>query len=80
MLARARLLISNDSAPVHFAAALGVPTLYFAQREKLVHSHPGSANGWALYDDLENDLTHITSDQALGAVREMIRRGVVRFE
>jgi ADP-heptose:LPS heptosyltransferase len=80
VLARARLLIANDSAPLHFAAALGVPALYFAQREKLVHSHPGSAAAWALYDDLENDLTNITSHQALGAVREMIRRGVVDVE
>jgi ADP-heptose:LPS heptosyltransferase len=80
VLARARLLISNDSAPLHFAAALGIPALYFAQREKLVHSHPGSATCWALYDDLENDLTNISAEQALGAVREMIRRGVVRFE
>ncbi len=80
VLARARLLISNDSAPLHFAAALGVPALYFAQREKLVHSHPGSADCWALYDDLENDPTNITSDQALGAVREMLRRGVVCAE
>ena len=60
VLARARLLIANDSAPLHFAAALGVPALYFAQREKLVHSHPGGADCWALYDDLENDPAHIT--------------------
>jgi ADP-heptose:LPS heptosyltransferase len=78
VLARARLLIGNDSAPLHFAAALGVPALYFAQREKLVHSHPGSTDCWALYDDLENDPTNITTEQALGAVREMVRRGVVR--
>jgi ADP-heptose:LPS heptosyltransferase len=78
VLARARLLISNDSAPLHFAAALGIPALYFAQREKLVHSHPGSASCWALYDEVENNLTHVTSEQALGAVREMVRRGVVR--
>ena len=77
VLARARLLIGNDSAPLHFAAALGVPVLYFAQREKLVHSHPGGPDCWALYDDLANDPTNITVEQALGAVREMARRGVV---
>jgi ADP-heptose:LPS heptosyltransferase len=80
VLTRARLLVANDSAPLHFAAALGVPALYFAQREKLVHSHPGSTDCWALYDDVENDLTNISPEQALGAVREMIRRGVVRVE
>lgn len=80
LLTRARLLVANDSAPLHFAAALGVPVLYFAQREKLVHSHPGSTDCWAFYDDVENDLTNISPEQALGAVREMIRRGVVRVE
>ncbi len=78
VLARARLLVGNDSAPLHFAAALGVPALYFAQREKLVHSHPGSPACWALYDDRENDPTRITVEQGLGALREMVRRGVVR--
>ncbi len=33
LVARARLVVTNDSAPLHFAAALGVPALYFAQRE-----------------------------------------------
>jgi len=76
LLARARLLVTNDSAPLHYAAALGVPALYFAQREKLVHSHP-RFEWWALYDGRENDLESITTEQALGAVREMVRQGVV---
>ncbi|MFY9826251.1 MAG: glycosyltransferase family 9 protein, partial [Thermoanaerobaculia bacterium] len=77
LLARARLLVTNDSAPLHFAAALGVPVLYLAQREKLAHSHPRSPGCWALYDDLENDLGRISVEQVLGAVRDMVRRGVV---
>jgi ADP-heptose:LPS heptosyltransferase len=77
LLARARLLVANDSAPIHFAAALGTPALYFAQREKLVHSHPRSSSCWALYDDLANDPHRVSAEAALGAVREMVRRGVV---
>jgi ADP-heptose:LPS heptosyltransferase len=76
LLARARLLVANDSAPIHFAAALGIPALYFAQREKLVHSHPRSSSCWALYDELDNDPRGISAESALGAVREMVRRGV----
>lgn len=77
LLARARLAVTNDSAPLHYAAALGVPALYFAQHEKLTHSHPSSPSCWALYDDVENDVGRISVGQALGAVREMARRGVV---
>jgi ADP-heptose:LPS heptosyltransferase len=77
LVARARLAVSNDSAPLHFAAALGVPALYFAQREKLVHSRPASATFRALYDDVENDLELISVEQALEAVREMGRRGAI---
>jgi ADP-heptose:LPS heptosyltransferase len=77
LIARARVVVTNDSAPLHFADALGAPALYFAQREKLVHSHPRSPRCWALYDDLENDLSRISVEQALGAIREMERRGVM---
>jgi hypothetical protein len=56
-----------------------VPALYFAQREKLVHSHP-RFECWALYDGQENDLESITTEQALGAVREMVRQGVVHAD
>jgi ADP-heptose:LPS heptosyltransferase len=80
LLARARLVVTNDSAPLHFAAALGVPALYFAQREKLVHSCPASAKCRALYDGLENDLGRISVEQALGAIREMESRGVIDLE
>lgn len=74
LVARARLVVTNDSAPLHFAAALGVPTLYFAQREKLVHSRPASASCRALHD-AENDLKRISVDRALAAIREMgVRR------
>jgi ADP-heptose:LPS heptosyltransferase len=79
LLARARLVVTNDSAPLHYAAALGVPGLYFAQREKLTHSHPSSPSCWALYDDQENDVARISVGQALGALRAMARRGVVEL-
>ena len=49
LLERARLLVGNDSAPIHVAEAAGTPTLYFAHREKLLHSHPAGEACWALY-------------------------------
>lgn len=80
LLTRARLLVANEGAALRFAAALGAPVLYFAQREKLVPSHPRCSSCWALYDDLDNDPNRISSEAALGAVREMVRRGVVRVD
>ncbi len=71
LVARARLVVSNDSASLHCAAALGVPALYFAQREKLVHSRPASPACRALWDAAENDLRRIPVERALGAIREM---------
>lgn len=68
LLALTRLLVGNDSAPIHLAEALGTPTLYFAQREKLAHSHPRHPACRALYDDTANDLRRITTAQAMGAV------------
>jgi ADP-heptose:LPS heptosyltransferase len=74
LLARALIAVSNDSSPLHFAAALGLPALYFAQREKLVHSRPGGMGCVALWDSQENDLTRISVEQALGAIRELTRQ------
>jgi ADP-heptose:LPS heptosyltransferase len=79
LVARARLVVSNDSAPLHFAAALEVPALYFAQREKLVHSRPAAPVCRALCDELENDLGRIPVEQALGAIREMAHRGLIKL-
>ena len=76
LLERARLLVANDSAPIHVAEAAGTPTLYFAHREKLVHSHPAGDACWALYDEEHNRLADISVEQALGAVNEMLRRGI----
>jgi len=78
LLERARVLIGNDSGPLHLAAALGVPSLYFAAREKLAHSHPEGTASWALFDELANDPRRISVAQALGALREMRRQGVFR--
>ena len=75
----ARLLISNDSAAIHVAEAVAAPTLYFAHREKLAHSHPRTRACWAIYDDVGNDPSAIAVEQALGAVREMGRLGLVRL-
>jgi ADP-heptose:LPS heptosyltransferase len=77
LLERARVLIGNDSGPLHLAAALGVPSLYFAAREKLAHSHPEGTASWALFDELANDPRRIAVAQALGALREMRRQGIL---
>lgn len=77
LLERARVLIGNDSGPLHMAAALGVPSLYFAAREKLAHSHPEGTTSWALFDELANDPRRISVAQALGALREMRRQGIL---
>jgi ADP-heptose:LPS heptosyltransferase len=77
LLERARVLIGNDSGPLHMAAALGVPSLYFAAREKLAHSHPEGRASWALFDELANDPRRISVVQALGALREMRRQGIL---
>ena len=79
LLEGARLLVANDSAPIHVAEAMAAPTLYFAQREKLAHSHPRTRACWALWDDVANDPSAITVEQALGALREMARRGLLRL-
>jgi len=78
LLERARLLVANDSGAIHLAEAAAAPTLYFAQREKLCHSHPRTSACWALFDDVGNDPAAITVEQALGAVRRMVRLGLVR--
>jgi ADP-heptose:LPS heptosyltransferase len=80
LLERARLLVANDSAPIHVAEAMGTPTLYFAHREKLVHSHPAGDACWALYDEERNRLADISVAQALGAVNEMLRRGIAHLQ
>lgn len=77
LLERARVLIGNDSGPLHLAAALGVPSLYFAAREKLAHSHPEGTISWALFDELANDPRRVSVAQALGALREMRRQGLL---
>ncbi|HEV3074093.1 MAG TPA: glycosyltransferase family 9 protein [Thermoanaerobaculia bacterium] len=77
LLERAPVLIGNDSGPLHLAAALGVPSLYFAARERLAHSHPEGTVSWALFDELANDPRRISVEQALGALREMRRQGVL---
>jgi len=72
LLERARLLVANDSAPIHLAEVFATPTLYFAAREKLVHSHPVGEGCRALFDDSGNDLRRITVEEAAGAARRLL--------
>jgi ADP-heptose:LPS heptosyltransferase len=71
LLERASLLVANDSGSIHLAEAAGTPTLYFAQREKLIHSHPAGDRCRALWDE-SNDLSRISVLQALAAARELL--------
>jgi ADP-heptose:LPS heptosyltransferase len=79
LLARASLLVSNDSAPIHLAEAAGTPTLYFAHREKLGHSHPAGEVCWALVTEEgeESGPAGVPVEEAREAVREMARRGLL---
>jgi ADP-heptose:LPS heptosyltransferase len=72
LLERASLLVANDSGSIHLAEAAGTPTLYFAQCEKLVHSHPAGERCRALWDEADNRLDSITMVQALAAARELL--------
>jgi ADP-heptose:LPS heptosyltransferase len=74
LLARASLLVGNDSAPIHLAEAAGTPTLYFAQREKLAHSGPRHPECRALYDGERNDPRRIPVEAATAAARDLVRR------
>jgi len=76
LLERARLLVSNDSAPIHVAEAAGTPTLYLTHREKLVHSHPAGPLCRALWDERENRLADISVEQAWEALRQMRGRSL----
>lgn len=71
---RCRLLVSNDSAPIHLAEAIGTPTVYFAHREKLIHSHPDNSRCRAIWDELENRVSRIPLAPALRACRETLAR------
>ena len=76
LLREARLLVANDAAPIHFADAFGVPTLYFSRQHYVPHSHPARESAWALFDEAQNRVANITVEQAVGAVDEMVRRAV----
>lgn len=72
LLSRARLLVGNDSAPIHYAEALGTPTVYCAQREKLIHSRPWGEACVAIYDEAANDVAAITVERVLRAVERIV--------
>lgn len=72
VLETARLLVANDSAPIHLAEAVGTPSLYFAERRKLVHSHPAGV-ARALFDPSGGTVARISVERAAAAVRELLR-------
>jgi ADP-heptose:LPS heptosyltransferase len=72
LLGRARLLVSNDSAPIHLAEAARTPTLYFAHREKLVHSHPAGPFCRALWNEREDRPAEIPVERAWDAVTDLL--------
>lgn len=72
-LKRCAILISNDSGPVHIAAALGVPTVVF-----FGESRPGgSSKRWGPYGEGHVIISaprvfDITVDEAYGKIRERL--------
>ena len=78
LISRARLLVANDSAPIHLAEATATPTLYFAHREKLLHSHPANPACRALYDDRRNRPARISVAAALAAVQAVASAAAAR--
>lgn len=75
LLAGARLLVGNDSAPIHLAEAVGTPTLYLCRREKRLHSHPAGAAAWALWHP-GDDLAAIAPAEVLAAIEAMRAAGL----
>jgi ADP-heptose:LPS heptosyltransferase len=80
LLARARLLVGNDSAPIHYAEAVGTPTVYFTQREKLVHSRPWGEKHLALFDETDNDVASIEVARVWTAIQAKLREIVSRAD
>jgi len=80
LLERACLLVANDSGSIHLAEAAGTPTLYFAQREKLVHSHPAGDLCRALWDEVDNRPWRITVSQVLAAVKTILANAPLSSE
>lgn len=74
LLEHASLLVANDSGSIHLAEAAGTPTLYFAQREKLIHSHPAGDRCRALVDEVSNRPAKITVLQALAVACQLSGR------
>ena len=67
VLQRCAVLVSNDSGPVHVAAAVGTATVVVASR-----SHARQMERWRPLGERHAVLTDPTPEQALQAVREWI--------
>lgn len=72
LLERAALLVANDSGSIHLAEAAGTPTLYFAERAKLIHTRPAGDRCRALWDEAADRPSRIGVGQALAAVTSIL--------
>lgn len=73
-IAQARLVISNDSGPVHMAAALGVPVigLYGPTDAKKVGPYPSSASQNITISANSENITDISVDEVFAAAQKLI--------
>lgn len=76
LISKARLLVCNDSAPMHIASALGTPTVALVP-----YRGPGTGPGrWGPQGEghvvLHGDLTKISVDEVETAVRKVLEKDV----
>ena len=73
LIANARLVIGNDSAPAHLAAALSIPalTLFKPDSTPLCHAALGEKSVWMQADHVFSDLT---PDRVLDKARHLLRK------
>ena len=71
VLARARLVVSNDSGPAHLAGAVGTPVVVLFGPTDPARTAPSGSPTRVLYRDA---LGTITADEAMRAVEELLGR------
>jgi heptosyltransferase-3 len=77
LIARARLLVTIDSAPMHLAAALGTPQVALFGPTNPYHWRPRTTSALVLRAGHANPLTHFVPQQPPGAMKELSTAEVI---
>ena len=77
LIARARLLVTIDSAPMHLAGALGTPQVALFGPTNPFHWHPRSPSAIVLRAGHGDPLTHFVPQQAPGTMKEISTKQVI---